>query len=855
MASRVGVPAMAKGSERQDAALQEARDELEARVRERTAELFASQQLLRGIVESSDDAIISKSLEGFITSWNSGAERLFGFSAAEAIGQSMQMLIPPERANEEQEILGRIARGERIDHFETVRVAKDGRRVDVSATISPVHDSRGQVIGASKIARDITERKRAEETVHESEVRYRTLFETLIEGFCTIEMIFDANGKPVDYRFLEINPAFEERTGLRDAHGKLMRDLAPDHEAHWFEIYGKVAVTGEPVHFENEAKALGRYYDVRAWRVGGAQSRKVGILFNDITARKQADGRLQSQLMRMNLMQEITKAVAERQDLSSIFQIVIRTLEDQLPLDFGCVCLCDQATQRLTVTRVGLRSQDLAMELALTEQSSVAVDEDGLAQCVRGNLVYEPDTNLAPFHFPRRLAAGGLRALVAAPLLIEGKTFGILVGARREPSSFSSGECEFLRQLSEHVALAAHHAQLYGALQSAYEDLRLTQAAILQQERLKALGQMASGIAHDINNALSPVALYAESLIEKESQLSEQGRGSLQIIQRAVHDVAATVARMREFYRHREPQLTLIAVDLNQLVPQVVELTRARWSDMPQQRGVVIDLRTELAADLPVIMGVENEIRDALTNLIFNAVDAMPEGGTLTLRARARPSDRVCVEISDTGLGMDEATRTRCLEPFFTTKGERGTGLGLAMVYGAMQRHNGDIEIESESGRGTTIRLNFTAPAAAAPASIPAPIANSIPTDLRILIVDDDPLLLKSLYDALTGDGHTIVTANGGQQGIDAFAAALASRETFDVVLTDLGMPYLDGRQVASFVKGASPSTPVILLTGWGQRLIADNDAPQYVDRVLSKPPRLRDLREALRGCLDARAS
>ena len=846
---------MAEGSERQDAPLQEAREELEARVTARAAELFASQQLLQGIVESSDDAIISKTLDGFITSWNSAAERLFGFSAAEAVGQSMQMLIPSERAHEEPEILGRIARGERIDHFETVRVAKDGRRVDVSATISPIHDSRGRVIGASKIARDITERKRAQEAAHESELRYRTLFETLIEGFCTIEMIFDANGKPADYRFLETNPAFEERTGLRNAQGKLMRELAPGHEAHWFEIYGKVAVTGEPVHFENEAKALGRYYDVRAWRVGGPQSRKVGILFNDITARKQADARLQSQLARMNLMQEITKAVAERQDLSSIFQIVIRTLEDQLPLDFGCVCLCDQATRRLTVTRVGLRSRDLAMELALTEQSSVAMDENGLSQCMRGNLVYESDTDRVPLPLPRRLAAGGLRALVAAPLLIEGKTFGILMGARREPSSFSSGECEFLRQLSEHVALAAHHAQLYGALQSAYEDLRRTQAAILQQERLKALGQMASGIAHDINNALSPVALYAESLLEKESQLSEQGRGSLQIIQRAVHDVAATVARMREFYRQSEPQSTPIPVDLNRLVPQVVELTRARWSDMPQQRGAVIELQTELAADLPALLGVENEIRDALTNLIFNAVDAMPVGGTLTLRAHAPRSDRVCVEVSDTGLGMDEATRSRCLEPFFTTKGERGTGLGLAMVYGAMQRHGGDIEIESELGRGTTIRLNFTARAAVAAASVPAPTENPVPVNLRILVVDDDPLLLKSLYDTLTADGHTIVTANGGQQGIEAFAAALASREKFDVVLTDLGMPYLDGRQVASFVKGVSPCTPVILLTGWGQRPLADNEAPQHVDRILSKPPRLQELREALKRCLDAAAS
>jgi PAS domain S-box-containing protein len=845
---------MVKARKPQDAG-QKARGVLQERVRERTAELLASQQLLRGIVESSDDAIISKTLEGVITSWNSGAQKLFGFTAPEAIGQSMQMLIPPERAHEEREILRRLARGERIDHFETVRVAKDGSRVEISATISPIHDIDGKVVGASKIARDITERKRAEREVRESEVRYRTLFETLLEGFCTIEMIFDADGKPTDYRFLEINPAFEGQTGLRNVQGKLMRDLAPDHEAHWFEIYGKVALTGEPVHFENEARALGRYYDVRAWRVGDTESRKVGILFSDITARKQAENRLQAQLARLNLLEEITRAVGERQDLASIFQIVIRTLEDQLPLDFGCVCLYDEATARLTVTRVGLRSHHLAMELALTEQSTVSIDENGLSRCVRGTLVYEPDIGHLTAPFPQRLAAGGLRALVAAPLLIEAKTFGILIAARREPGSFSSGECEFLRQLSGHVALAAHHAQLYGALQSAYEDLRLTQAAVLQQERLKALGQMASGIAHDINNALSPVALYTESLLEKESQLSERGRESLQVIQRAVHDVAATVARMREFYRDREPQLTLTPVDLRQLVPQVVELTRARWSDMPQQRGVVVELRTELPADLPTLMGAENEIRDALTNLIFNAVDAMPEGGTLTVRARASRSGRVSVEVSDTGLGMDEATRTRCLEPFFTTKGERGTGMGLAMVYGAMQRHSGDIGIESELGRGTTVRLTFAAPPAVAPASMSEPIADPVPRNLRILIVDDDPLLLKSLCETLTDDGHTIVTASGGQLGVDAFAAALAGGEAFDVVLTDLGMPYLDGRQVATFVKGASPATPVILLTGWGQRILADNDTPQHVDCVVSKPPRLRDLRAALRRCLDAKAT
>jgi PAS domain S-box-containing protein len=691
----------------------------------------------------------------------------------------------------------------------------------------------------------------------ESEARYRILFETLIEGFCTIEMIFDANGSPVDYRFLEINPAFEKQTGLRNAQGKLMRELAPDHEAHWFELYGKVALTGEPVHFENEAKALGRYYDVRAYRVGGPDSRKVAILFNDITEQKQADGKLQAQLERMGLLQQITRAIGERQDLKSIFGVAIRTLEDRLPIDFGCLCLYDSTDKRLTVTGLGLRGHDLAAELGLTEQTHIAIDENGLARCVRGHLVYEPDVNGVSFPFPQRLARAGLRSVVAAPLMVESQIFGVLIAARREPDSFSSGECEFLRQLSEHVALAAHQAQLYGALQAAYEDLRQTREAVMQQERLRALGQMASGIAHDINNAISPVALYTDSLLERESNLSAQGRGQLEIIQRAIHDVAATVARLREFYRQRESQLTLMPVDLNELVPQAVDLTRARWSDMPQQRGIVIQARTELADDPPVIMGIESEIREALTNLIFNAVDAMPEGGTLTLRTKVvgNPSDQsrqVQLEVSDTGGGMDEEARRRCLEPFFTTKGERGTGLGLAMVYGMAQRHGAEIDIESAVGRGTTLRLKFAAPAVTIDAAAQSQTVPAVPTDLRILIVDDDPALLKSLQDTLESDGHTIVTASGGEAGIAAFLAAHAQANPFHAVITDLGMPYVDGRQVCSAVKTAAPRTIVVMLTGWGQRFVAEGGIPLNVDSVLSKPPKLRELRQALARGLHA---
>ena len=264
---------------------------------------------LAAIVKFSDDAIIGKDLDGIITSWNAGAERLFGYTAREAVGKPMLTFIPPERTHEEAEILAQIARGESTEHLETVRIRKDGKRIEVSLTVSPIKDSHGKIIGASKIARDISERKRAEETIRQSEVRYRTLFDTLIEGFCTIEVIFDAGGKPVDYRFLEVNPAFEKQTGLHNPQGKLMRNLAPNHEAHWFEIYGKIAFTGVPMHFENEARALGRHYDVFAYRVGGPESRKVAILFNDITERKAAEEKIRQ--LNVELEQRVIKRTAE----------------------------------------------------------------------------------------------------------------------------------------------------------------------------------------------------------------------------------------------------------------------------------------------------------------------------------------------------------------------------------------------------------------------------------------------------------------------------------------------------------------------------------------------------------------
>ena len=391
-------------------------------------------------------------------------------------------------------------------------------------------------------------------------------------------------------------------------------------------------------------------------------------------------------------------------------------------------------------------------------------------------------------------------------------------------------------------------------LERSNEALRQAQQTLIQQERLRALGQMASGIAHDINNAISPIALYTESLLERETTLSPAARDKLMTIERAINDVAQTVARMREFYRAREPDLQHMDVQLNELVRHVVDLTRARWSDQPQRRGVMIELQLELAPGLPDIRGTENEIRDALTNLIFNAVDATPEGGVITVRTgvlavRAEggtAAQYVRLEVADTGVGMDDETRRRCLEPFFSTKGERGSGLGLAMVYGMAQRHSAQLEIDSQPGAGTTMRLLFPISATASSSAIRTPALKVPSHGLRILIVDDDLVLMEALNSTLLADGHQVTTAGGGQAGIDAFHKARQTPDPFDVVITDLGMPYVDGRQVIDSVRATTPHTPIILLTGWGQRPVGDNEPPPRADRVLSKPPRLSELRAAL---------
>ena len=834
----------------------------------------ANEERTRQIVENALDAVITIDAAGTIVDWSPQAERTFGWRPRDALERPLADLVIPERYREAHRrgLLRFLSTGEGpiLDkRLELSALHRDGHEFPVELSITPVKV--GGTVSFSAFLRDITERKAMEQAFVESRQHYQTLTESLphlvwtcrADGYCDF-----LSRQWVDYTGL---PA-EEQLG-----SGWVNQLHPDDRERVQAEWTKATVSGDQYDIEfriRRADGVYRWFKTRAVPLHDAAGRIVKWFGSntDFDDYKRSEQLLHEQLERLNLLDALTRAISERHDLQSILQVVVRSLEEHLPLDFCCICLHDQTSDSLVVSRVGARSQELALELALTEKARVDVDQNGLSRCMRGQLVHEPDLTAATAPFSQRLARAGLLSLIAAPLVVESRIFGLLIVARRGASGpaspesgtggggFGGADCEFLRQLSEHVALAAHQAHLYSALQNAYDDLRQTQQAVMQQERLKALGQMASGIAHDISNAISPVAVYTESLLDSEPNLSPHAVDALKTIQRAIDDVSQTVARMREFYREREPQLVLAPVNVNRLVQEVFDLTRARWSDMPQQRGVVIDTSTELAPALPSIMGSESEIREALINLIFNAVDAMPGGGRLTLRTRtiadaSNPSSAdaapgVQIEVIDTGVGMDADTRRRCLEPFFTTKGERGTGLGLAMVYGMVQRHSAAIEVDSTPGQGTMVRLMFRAK----PVSIalvdtsgasgaPRPLAR--PPKLRVLVVDDDPLLLRSLHEALESDGHAVTAVGGGRAGVDMFRDAHAKAHAFDVVITDLGMPFVDGRQVARAVKQTSPSTPVILLTGWGRRLVEEGEVPSHVDRVLNKPPKLSELRRA----------
>ena len=412
----------------------------------------------------------------------------------------------------------------------------------------------------------------------------------------------------------------------------------------------------------------------------------------------------------------------------------------------------------------------------------------------------------------------------------------------------------------QHLQLAAHKDHLedtvrertaelrdtLGQLEESVHQLRSTQQQVVQHERMSALGSMAAGLAHDFNNALSLILGYGELLLLEleDSPHKERSDEFLGTIITAAQDAAKVFDRLRSFYRTADDDQVLEPLDVNALVEQAIALTRPRWHGQALGCGVTIDARAELAHDLPPLLADGAELREMLTNLIFNAVDAIPApGGSITVATRFAPGveddpGSIILSVADTGVGMDEETRQRCLEPFFTTKGEEGTGLGLAMVYGTMKRHGGTIDLESMPGCGTI--FTFSLPIRAWSQAEQSESATETGLPWSILVVDDQVDFLTALRGYLAKGGLDVETAHGGGEALEKFRA-----RPFDLVITDKAMPGMAGEQLAETLKTFAPRTRVILLTGYS---LSNDPATRStaIDLAIHKPVTLAALRTAI---------
>ncbi|HSE05219.1 MAG TPA: GAF domain-containing protein [Methylomirabilota bacterium] len=545
----------------------------------------------------------------------------------------------------------------------------------------------------------------------------------------------------------------------------------------------------------------------------------------------------QRRVRELSVLHELSRSVTGQLDQAGILDTLHQQVPRVLDVQHMAVVLLDEQHDRLNVVlrmRDGRRCDEAPPRFYPRDQAGLSTlvfdsgrplrTADYVAECRRHGV--EPVAN-----------AMDMPHCLIVPMTAGDRVIG-LVSLRSPDRPFTETDERLLANIAQLAALMLRSARLYRERTRALDDLGAAQDQLVRTEKLRALGEMASGVAHDFNNLLASILGRAQLLLERVQDVKL--RQWLKVIERAATDGARTVRRLQDFTGIRRDQ-PAVAVDLNQILQQVLETTESIWRQASRRRGVEIAVETNLADRLPPVTGDPAELREAFTNLVLNAVDAMPAGGTLTLRTGAADG-QVRVEVHDTGTGIPEHIREKIFDPFFTTKGPKGTGLGLSMTYGILQRHNGRITVESEEGGGTVFRLLF-------PATVthplveasPAPAAPASPISLHCLVVDDEEEVGEVVVDILGTAGHTAVMARSGQEGVDRFHA-----QRFDVVFTDLAMPGMTGWQVARAIKDLAPEVPVVLMTGFGVEVAPEDLHAHGVDLVLPKPLQIQDVLRAV---------
>jgi len=367
---------------------------------------------------------------------------------------------------------------------------------------------------------------------------------------------------------------------------------------------------------------------------------------------------------------------------------------------------------------------------------------------------------------------------------------------------------------------------------------------LIQSEKLRVMGQMASGVAHDFNNILAIILGNTELLARQVDTLNpEQIKKQLKVIETAALDAGEAVKRLQEFTRIRVDKAFSI-VDINEIIVEVKEMSKPRWKDQAQEVGINIELISILEKDLPHIMGSPSELREVLTNMIFNSIDAMPEGGKITIETRAI-NEEVQILVTDTGIGISKEVKKKIFDPFFTTKGAISDGLGLSIAYSIITRHGGTIEVETKEGKGAAFIINLPVPA-----ELKEKVGKHITTrevkTANILVIDDEEMVRNILGSLLIQGGHNVYKASSGKEGLDIF-----DNEAIDLVFTDVGMPGMSGWKVAKSIKVKDPSIPVALITGWGIQIDDEKMKESGADLILNKPFKMNQVLDLVAEAMD----
>ncbi|HAO73684.1 MAG TPA: hybrid sensor histidine kinase/response regulator [Pseudomonas sp.] len=778
--------------------------------------------------KATNDAVWDWDLDSDHVLWNDALEQAYGHPLAsiECTGDWwLAHIHPDDRGRIDASIHAVLDGGQTAwnDEYRFRRV--DGSYAEILDRGHVIRDEHGRAVRMIGAMLDLTRVRAAEAALRQSEERFSAILQTIEAAFAIVQVKFDADDRPVDYQFVEVNPAFERQTGV-DLHGKWVTEFAPELERFWFDAYGHVAKTGEPASFESYAQAFGRWFDVRAVRVGAPADRRIAILFNDVTQRHDAEDRLR-------VSESLARENVQRVQLALAAGAIIGTWNWDLRTDRFTV---DEGFARGFGLDPALGRERLSLEQIIT--SVHPEDRPGLIAAI-----------------DEVIARGGAYAHQYRVRRADGRYYWIEANGRvdHSPEGIALSFPGVLIDVEDRRSIEAERDRATAALRALNDTLELRVAErtaelihaeekLRQSQKMEAVGQLTGGLVHDFNNLLAGIsgALDLMGMRIAQGRLNDIDKYML-AAQSAAKRAAALTHRLLAFSRRQT--LDPRPLDVNLLVEGMTELIQ-------RTVGPSILVETVSAPDLWPASVDASQLENAILNLCINSRDAMPDGGRIIIETANQWLDAeaalandlpageyLSLTVTDTGTGMAPGVIAKAFDPFFTTKpiGE-GTGLGLSMIYGFAKQSGGQVRISSELGKGTSMCIHLpryhgeAGASTAAPAQSAAALTGSCGT---ILIVDDEPTVRLLLTDVLGDLGYTLIEAADSLTGLKL----LQSDVGIDLLITDVGLPGgMNGRQMADAGREVRPGLKTLFITGYAESAALGNSSLGAGMQVLTKP-------------------